>query len=119
MTIEAVGHRVLVKPEAVAKRSAGGIDLSAMNTKMEVNATTVGTVLSIGPEAWASFNRAAGFPPDRPWAKVGDKVSYAKYAGKWITDPDDPEGDYLMVNDEDIVGKVRKTQDETNVQSST
>lgn len=109
MTIQAIGHRVLVQPEKVAKTSAGGIDLSALNTKMEANATTIGTILDVGSEAWCSYNRAAGSSPDRPWAKVGDKVSYAKYAGKWITDPDDPEGDYLMLNDEDVVAIIRKS----------
>jgi co-chaperonin GroES (HSP10) len=36
---------------------------------------------------------------------VGDTVFYAKYAGKWIRDPETDE-EFLIVNDEDIVAKV-------------
>lgn len=107
MTIIAVGHRFLVSPTPVEEKI--GSIVVVQDKKMAANATTTGTVISIGPEAWCSFNRAAGFPPDRPWAKLGDVVSYSKYAGKWIVDPDDPEGDYLMLNDEDMVGIIRKS----------
>lgn len=111
MTIQAIGHRVLVQPTAVEEK-VGSI-LVVQDKKMAANATTTGKILSVGPEAWCAFNRAAGFPPDRPWAKVGDVVSYAKYSGKWMTDPDDPEGDYLMLNDEDVVGVITQNASST------
>lgn len=103
MTIEAVGFRVLVKPDPIKEKTQGGIILQT-NKQLEKNATTTGVVVSIGPEAFRSFNRTAGFQDYVPWVNVGDRVSYAKYAGKWI---DEGEDEFLMLNDEDIVARIR------------
>lgn|ERR1035437_2326710 len=97
--MKAVGFRVLVDPDPVEEVSKGGIILS-VDKRMEAGATQAGKVLDIGPEAFRAYNRAAGFKEYFPWCKVGDRVSFARYAGKWVTEN---KHDYLLVNDEDIV----------------
>lgn len=100
--VEAVGFRVVVKPDPIEEKTQGGIVL-AINEKMEKNACTSGVVVSVGPEAFRAYNKAAGFAQYVPWVKVGDRISYAKYAGKWV----DFEGEELLVlNDEDIVARL-------------
>lgn len=112
--INAVGFRVLVEPDAVVEESQGGIVIVS-DTKLEKGATTRGTVKSIGPEAFRAFNRNAGFEQYVPWVGVGDVVYYAKYSGKWIDDPDTGI-EYLMINDEDIVG--RYTADDVDAETT-
>lgn len=99
MAIKAVGHRILLKPEEVKSKSAGGIEL-IIDRKAELNDQSLGTILDIGEDVYAAFK------PKREFAglAVGDKVYYAKRAGKWCQDPVSKE-EFLMVNDEDVVGK--------------
>lgn len=97
-----MGFRVLVKPDPIKEKTQGGIIIQT-NKVLEKNATTTGVVISVGPEAFRSFNRTAGFQDYVPWVKVGDRVSYAKYAGKWIDEGDE---EFLMLNDEDVVARI-------------
>jgi chaperonin GroES len=94
-----VGHRIIVKPDPVKEKTESGLFL-AVDKKMEQNAQVAGTIVSIGPDAWAAFR------PSIPFAglKIGDRVYYAKYAGKWIENPETKEN-LLVLNDEDIVAK--------------
>lgn len=101
--IEAVGYRVVLRPDPVVEETVGGIIL-AVDSKLEKGATITGTVVAIGPEAFRSFNRAAGFQQYVPWVSVGDRVYYAKYAGKWVLDGKE---DLLVVADDDIVAKIK------------
>ena len=102
---KAVGFRILVRPDVVKKTSEGGIDLSALDEKLEQGAQVTGVVLDVGPEAFRAFNKAAGFTQYVPWVKAGDHIYYAKYAGKGIVDPETKEK-LLFLNDEDIAGLV-------------
>jgi co-chaperonin GroES (HSP10) len=104
MAIEAVGHRVVVKPDPVEKKTKSGLIIQT-DERLEKAATVIGTVVSIGPEAFRAFNRSAGFKDYFPWVKPGDKVYYAKYAGKFVQDPETQE-DFLIVIDEDIVARI-------------
>jgi co-chaperonin GroES (HSP10) len=40
--------------------------------------------------------------------KVGDRISYARYAGKWV---EENEKDYLIINDEDVVAILEPKND--------
>lgn len=113
--IEPVGFRVLIKPDDVEEKTESGIVL-ALDEKLERGATVTGEVVSVGPEAFRSFNKAAGFTQYVPWVKSGDRIYYARYAGKWVNDPDTPDVKYLMISDEDVIGKIHVTIDklETN-----
>lgn len=100
MALKAVAFRVILKVKEVAEKSKGGIVL-AVDKRLERQAYTQGTVIDIGPDAWAAFKTKEEFAG----LKIGDTVFYAKYAGKWLADPETDE-EFLIVNDEDIVAKV-------------
>ena len=99
MTVKAVGFRILVKPDEIKKETASGIVL-AVDEAAEKGARVTGTIVDIGEIAWKAFN------PQSPYAglAVGDKVFFAKYAGKTVIDPTDKQ-EYVILNDEDIVAK--------------
>lgn len=98
-TVKAIGYKIIIKPDEVLKYSKGGIAL-AVDAKMEANAQVVGTIVDIGEDF------AVAYKPKTPYwgLKVGDKVYYAKYAGKWVGD------DLLILNDEDICAKIQEDQ---------
>lgn len=103
---KAVGHLILVRPDPVEEKTEGGIVL-ALDRKLERNACTKGTVLEVGPEAFLAFQQAAGIPMDhrKPWVKAGDRIYYAKYAGKWIDDEATKE-ELLIIRDDDVLGLI-------------
>ena len=92
--IEPSGHRVLIHPETVEEVTAGGIILSATTKERDQQATMRGTIIRVGINAWKAFDDG------QPWAHVGDKVVFRKYAGEVIKDGDI---EYRVVNDEDIL----------------
>ncbi len=94
MTWEAVSHRIVVKPDPVMEKSQGGI-IIAQDKRMAMNAQVTGVIKQIGEDAYAAFKPKSEFAG----LKVGDRVAYAKYAGKWIDD------ETLVLIDEDVVAK--------------
>jgi len=68
----------------------------------EQYAMTFGVVVAIGPTAWKAFDDG------KPWCKVGDRVSYAKYGGFVIEDPESKEH-FRLLNDEDVIAVVDGT----------
>lgn len=95
------GHRVLIKPKELVKKTESGIILNyGEDEERYAAATTQGVVVAIGPDAWKTMyiNGYQG----QPWAKVGDEVLFAKYVGKDVTDPE-TNVKYRVINDEDIV----------------
>lgn len=102
----AVGHLLLIRPDPVEEVTESGIVLT-MDKKLERGATTSGTVLDLGPEAFLAFQNAAGIPLEarKPWVQVGDHIYYAKYAGKWVDDKATKE-ELLYIRDEDVIGLV-------------
>ena len=106
--LEVVGHRVLIEPEhfeeEISDGALRGFKLDVGDEwKRERAATVIGVVRGIGPNAWL------GFDDGKPWAKVGDRVYYAKYSGKTVTDGDK---NYIICNDEDIQAIVHKEEKE-------
>ena len=67
------GNKILVQMDQVEKYSAGGIALPTMKTERDEMTQMIGTIVAVGPNAWA----------DQPtiWAKPGDRVKFAKFAG--------------------------------------
>lgn len=97
--LKPVLHRVLVKPDDVETVSKGGIVI-AVDPKKERVAVETGHVLAIGDTAFKDYQKSpVDFTP-----VVGNRVYYAKYAGKIVKDTDDKE--YLILNDEDIIAVV-------------
>jgi co-chaperonin GroES (HSP10) len=118
MTIEALGHRLTIRPDkptdSEAEKTkkiaeAAGLvipdkiknDLDNEYTR-ERASVDQGYVLSIGKTAFRDFGGDA-------WCEVGDYVAYARHAGKFVKDPDTDE-DILVLNDEDVICRIIKQE---------
>ena len=99
--LQPCGFRVLIKPDSLVQKTASGIAV-VVDDKLYRNATTIGTIVGVGPTAWK------GYDDGQPWAKVGDRVYFAKYAGKKIEDGS--EDGLFIVNDEDVQGIITKEE---------
>lgn len=116
MTINVILHRILLERDVP-------VDTDAVKTKREVERLGLamptsykeelekqegrekasmdkGVVLQIGETAFKDYGI------DCP-IKVGDYVSYAKFGGKDITDPE-TEKVYTVINDEDVIAVLTK-----------
>jgi len=101
MTLEVVGHRVLIKPDSFATKTDWDFQLDiGENFHREKAATVVGIIVGVGNTAWVDF-------PGEAWAKVGDKVYYARYSGKVVKEGDE---EYIIVNDEDVQAIIHKEE---------
>lgn len=92
--VRPLGHRVLVKPDEVKSRTAGGLFLPDTVREMEKQGTALGRLVAIGINAWRSFDTG------EPWAALGEHVYFAKYGGQLIKTPDNQ--DFRVLNDEDL-----------------
>lgn len=100
------GFRVLLKPDPLTKQTKSGIFIATPDDRLYREATTIGTVLDIGPTAWKAYDDG------QPWANIGDRVYFSKYAGKRIDDG--TEEGVFIVNDEDIQAVITKEENQEN-----
>ena len=91
-----VGYRVLVKPDDVEQTTKGGIVIAETIREGHSNAQTTGRLVAAGPDCWREFQGK--------WAKVGDKVLFARHGGLLIHGMDGQ--DYRLLNDEQISAVV-------------
>ena len=91
--IHPVGHRVLVLPKEVERKTSSGILLVDKVVMMEEMAQTQGVIVAVGDTCWDD--------QPAPWAKVGDLVMFGKYAGVVYEGNDGVK--YRVLNDKDIV----------------
>ena len=96
MKIIPLMHRALVRPKQVESKTASGIILTESLTRKEQAGTDEGIILALGDTFGKDFG--ADILP-----QVGDKVLFAKYAGKFIKDGDE---DLVLLNDDDILSIV-------------
>lgn len=92
-------HRALVKPRPVEKKTESGIIIMDTTARKEQAATEEGTIIALGDTFGKDFG--AGVLPE-----VGDKVYFAKYAGKFIKDDNDE--DLVLLNDDDIIAIIKE-----------
>lgn len=93
-------HTILVKLEDVTDadetyRRAKALGIELALDKREAEAVEYGSVVSVGPTAFKDYGRS----PDI--LSVGDRVSFAKYSGKNLTDSDGEK--YRVLNDTDVL----------------
>jgi chaperonin GroES len=93
--IAPVDVKVIVKPDKVEEKTAGGIILTATTKDREKYAATRGTLVSKGPNAFAEWGKANA-------PEEGVRVLYAQYAGSRFEGSDGD--DYIVMNDEDVIG---------------
>lgn len=106
--IKPMSYRVLVKPDALdedptfKRAKAAGIALPEHEgLKIEQMKMDTGVVISLGPTAFKAYAAEAGADVEDVAPKVGQRVGFAKYAGKFQKDPAD-QVEYLLLADEDI-----------------
>ncbi len=109
-------NRVLIRLEDLKREHdlGGGVKLQIAYGDMEKRfqaSMTEGTVISVGPSAYADYKDLDG-NPYKP-LKAGDKVVVAKYAPRPIIDPDSPSDNLALVNDEDVLAIIT-SKGETN-----
>lgn len=86
------GWRILVKPLELEEQTKSGIIISHGNMRdREEMANTTGEVIEVGLEANA-------------WAKAGDRLVFAKYAGLLYQGKDGVK--YRIINDTDVVASL-------------
>lgn len=111
--IKPCGHRLVVKPfkqedvdEVLAAAKKSGfldqIEIINNNKKREDASVDRGIVVAIGASAWMDFKTD-------PWCKVGDEILFAKFAGKFVDDPETGES-VCILNDEDVVAVVKEAE---------
>ena len=93
--ITPAGHYILILPDPVEKKTAGGIILANETIENRERDTTQGTLIATGLLGWREFGTGI------PWAKVGDKVAFGKYAGRDMTGIDGKK--YILANCEDVL----------------
>jgi co-chaperonin GroES (HSP10) len=110
MTIKISGHRLLIEPVDIAKKTETDWGFQVVvpeNEREYVANTSEGTVLVVGKTCWMAYDyykpNGERNPAWEPWCKVGDVIHFAKYGGKWI----EHEGKkYIVINDQDVIGVV-------------
>lgn len=124
MKIHALGHRVLVKKASIEDRDPAfkkardaGIVLAKDHDDAKRREAGVdrGTVIEVGEDAfkafWYSANPHRNPEEFKPWCKPGDFIAFAKYGGMLIPDKSDPDTQYIVINDEDVVAILEDLND--------
>jgi len=94
--IQPVEYKVLIKPEVVEEKTAGGLFLPEQTQDKEKMAQVKGVLVAVGGNAFEDWKS----PP-----QIGDKVYFAKYAGYVVKGEDGEE--YRLANDKDITAIIR------------
>lgn len=94
--LQPVEYKILIEPEEVEQKSAGGIVLAIATTEKEKMAQVRGKLIAAGGNAFEDWAE--------PIPKVGDTVYYAKYAGIVVKDKSGKE--LRLANDKDITAII-------------
>lgn len=87
------GHTILVLPKEVEQKTASGIIVSSTSEHERLEmAQMYAVVIAISPVAWSD--------QEEPFAKVGDEIIFAKYAGHLFEGKDGVT--YRLINDLDV-----------------
>lgn len=96
-----VEYKILIEPEDIERKTESGIILTEKVTDREKMAQVRGKLIAVGGNAFEDWQE--------PIPKVGDTISYAKYAGLVVKGKDEVE--YRLANDKDITAIIKE---ETN-----
>lgn len=97
--IRPVEYRILVLPDVVDEKTAGGIIMPDIQKDMQQWAQVKCTLVAKGGRAFEDFD-----PAERKMLQPGVRVYCRKYEGIMITGADEKE--YRLCNDKDIGGIV-------------
>ncbi|MFZ2190103.1 MAG: co-chaperone GroES family protein [Candidatus Magasanikiibacteriota bacterium] len=96
-------HRILIKQDKledankdyVKMRELGLVLAETEDRKRAQAGVDTGTVVAIGSTAFKDFGTTSPIV-------VGDKIAYARFSGKFVTDPATQE-EFVALNDEDVI----------------
>jgi chaperonin GroES len=94
--------KVLVRPDKVEEKTAGGVYLADTTRDKEKYASVKATVTAVGASAFDDWSGGEIKP------KAGERVVIAQYAGVNIKGDDGLE--YRLCNDEDIIARLEAVQ---------
>ncbi len=95
------GTRILIKQDTLDNRY-GKIEIVREHGAAEQAKINTGVVVAIGDDAWDRW--------ESDWAKVGDHVIFAEYAGRSLRD-EKYEEVFLIMSDSDIIAVIDETED--------
>ena len=113
------GNRVLIFADQIEdKLKDSVIELLADTIEANQTANASGTLVAVGPDAWSHTTRTVYRIIDgsmrpievhktgysKPFAKVGERISFAKFAGQKYTGKDGKR--YLVIQDEDVTCRL-------------
>ena len=119
MRIKVLGQGVLIRPKPVEETLNVKVPegLKGLGFKVELGdsnaearwfyATSEGTVLQVGPDAWKQEDLGWGKEGWKQWVKPGDRVQFVDSAHRMVEDPDTKEK-LFVVNDVDILVKIEE-----------
>lgn len=94
--ITPVGHNILVRMDDVERETASGIIIRDEQADREEMSGTKATVVAVGASAWSDQKT--------PWAKVGDHIMMAKFAGQlWSVG----KVKYRIISDLSVCGVIQ------------
>ncbi len=95
--IKPVGHRVLVYPLPVEKKTASGIITETEETSKKAQmGQQDAIVVDLGADCWAEHKQ--------PWASKGEKVLIGRFTG--LVRKGDDGQEYRIINDLDVVAVI-------------
>jgi co-chaperonin GroES (HSP10) len=97
----ATGHRILVEPVEVERKTASGIVLVDKTVDAEEQRSVVVRVLEIGPDAWSDKST--------DYCQVGDKILIGMYVGKFHVSPVDGKK-YRFISDLDVITPIKEVE---------
>jgi co-chaperonin GroES (HSP10) len=98
------GYRILIRPYSGKAKTDGGVFLSEQSHDTIQMTTVVGLVIKMGDLCYKDKKRF----PTGDWCKVGVFVMYGRYAGSRFKTR---YGEHRILNDDEIIGIVRKPSD--------
>ena len=113
------GNRVLIFADQIEdKMKTERIQLLEKTIEANQTANASGTLVAVGPDAWSHTTKTVYRTIDNsmravevhktgysePFAKIGERISFAKYAGQKYLGKDGKR--YLVINDEDITCRL-------------
>ena len=97
---EPAGHRILVKPDDPPEKIGQLYVPNSVKASRAVE-NVKGVIVKIGMTAWKAFDQG------EPWAKVGDRIAFAKYGG-FILEDEKTNEQFRCLNDEDVIAIWRE-----------
>lgn len=95
--INPTGHMILIKPEQVEERTAGGIILPGAHLDRENTASQKGVIIARGPTAGDFID----WPEGHEYPAEGARVLVKKFAGVEVKGDDG--ADYRVCEDKDVL----------------